>query len=149
MSWLFWYRLHLVRVVLATSALSHLYAWPQLHFTQNGMRDAVLGSKTSSKWAKMASNSHPDVVFVFCLAVFRKTRPSKRVQKQPRHVLHWSHKDLTPTNYVRYCKIVWFVYSYNSIRAMQPLQVGKTAEVPVIDVKSSAGKSWKRRPKKN
>ena len=93
----------------------------------------------------MASNSHPDVVFVFCLAVFRKTRPSKRVQKQPRHVLHWSHKDLTPTNYVRYCKIVWFVYSYNSIRAMQPLQVGKTAEVPVIDVKSSAGKSWKRR----
>ena len=46
----------------------------------------------------MASNSHPDVVFVFCLAVFRKTRPSKRVQKQPRHVLHWSHKDLKPTN---------------------------------------------------
>ena len=46
----------------------------------------------------MASNSHPDVVFVFCLTVFRKTRPSKRDQKQPRHVLHWSHKDLKPTN---------------------------------------------------
>ena len=35
--------------------------------------------------------------------------------------------------------------SYHLRDLLQPLQVGKTAEVPVIDVKSSAGKSWKRR----
>ena len=151
MSWLFWYRLHLVRVVLATSALSHLYAWPQLHFTQNGMRDTVLGSKTSSKWAKMASNSHPDVVFVFCLAVFRKTRPSKRDQKQPRHVLHWSHKDLKPTNNGVSAKSFG---SYTVTTVSEPCNRFKWARLLksqssmspfCIHVKSSAGKSWKRR----